>query len=258
MAEHRRTNGNGKHVWRAIIIAVLAVISLAAFISRRKGEVPVRADRVTKQDLVTSISTNGKVEPIDNFEAHAPLATTVKKIYVREGEKVRAGDLLMQLDDAEVRAQAARALAQTKAAEADQNAVQSGGTQEEVLTTRSDLVKAQSDRDAAQKSYDALQQLVKTGAASPAEVRDAAAKLTSAEAQLRLVQQRQHDRYSRPEVNRVEAQADQARASYAAAQDQLRHTEIRAPFDGTVYSVPIKQGEYVQQGELLIELANLT
>src|SRR5436305_14047998 len=108
MAELTRQSGNGKHVWRGIIIAILAVIVLAAFISSRKGEVAVRVDRVTKQDLVTSISTNGKVEPIQNFEAHGPAPTTVKKIYVREGEKVHAGELLMQLDDADVRAQAAR------------------------------------------------------------------------------------------------------------------------------------------------------
>jgi HlyD family secretion protein len=257
MAEQTRTNGNGRHVWRFVFIAVVAVIVLAAFISSRKGEVPVRVDRAVKQDLVTSISTNGKVEPIRNFEPHSPAPTTVKAIYVREGEKVRAGQLLMQLDDADVRAQAARAVAQVRAAEADQHAVQSGGTQEEVLNTRSDLVKAQADRDAAQKNYEALQQLAKTGAAAPSEVREAANRLSILDAQLKLLQQKQQDRYSRPEVNKVEAQAAQARASLAAAEDQLKHSEIRAPFDGTVYSIPIKQGEYVQQGELLIQMANL-
>ena len=125
MAERtRQNNGNGKHVWRGIVIAILAVIVLAAFISSRKGEVPVRVDHVTKQDLITTISTNGKVEPMENFEAHAPAPTTVRKIYVREGQRVRQGELLMQLDDADARAQAARALAQTKAAEADQHAGQ--------------------------------------------------------------------------------------------------------------------------------------
>lgn len=258
MAENTKPgNGNGKHVWRGIIIAILAVIVLAAFISSRRGEVPVRVDHVTKQDLVTTISTNGKVEPIDNFEAHAPAPTTVRKIYVREGQRVRQGDLLMQLDDADARAQAARALAQVKSAEADQHAIQTGGTQEEVLNTRSELVKAQAERDAAQKNYDALQKLAQTGAAAPSEVREAANRLTAAQAQLKVLQDKQQDRYSRPEVNRVEAQADQARASYSAAQDQLRHSEIRAPLEGTVYSVPIKQGEYVQQGELLLQLANL-
>ena len=113
MAERtRQNNGNGKHVWRGIVIAILAVIVLAAFISSRKGEVPVRVDHVTKQDLITTISTNGKVEPMENFEAHAPAPTTVRKIYVREGQRVRQGELLMQLDDADARAQAARALAQ--------------------------------------------------------------------------------------------------------------------------------------------------
>ena len=258
MAEQNKApNGNGKHVWRASLIVVAAIIVLAAFISSRRGSVPVRADQVTRQDLVTSISTNGKVEPISNFEPRSPIQTTVRKIYVHEGELVHAGQMLMQLDDADVRAQAAKALASVKAAEADQHAVQSGGTQEEVISTQSDLVKAQAERDGAQKNYDALQQLAKTGAASPSEVREAANRLANADAQLKLIQQKQHERYSGPEVNKVEAEAEQARATYAAAQDQLKHTEIRAPFDGTVYSIPIKQGEYVQQSELLLQEADL-
>ncbi|SRR5579884_105012 len=256
MAE-RTKNGNGRHVWRFVIIAIVAVIVLAAFISSRSGSVPVRADRVTRQDLVTSISTNGKVEPLQLFEPHSPIPTTVKKIYVHEGQQVKVGELLMQLEDSDVRAQVARAQAQLKGAEADQHAVQTGGTQEEVLTTRSDLVKAQADRDAAQKNYEALQQLAKTGAAAPSEVRDAQSRLAAAEATLKLLQQKQQDRYSPPEVNKVQAEAAQARATLAAAEDQLKHTEIRAPFAGTVYSIPIKQGEYVQQGELLLQLANL-
>lgn len=257
MAERTKTNGNRRHVWRFAIIAVVAVIVLAAFISSRSGTVPVRYDRVTRQDLVTSISTNGKVEPIQDFDPHSPIPTTVKKIYVREGQQVKAGEMLMQLEDSDVRAQVARAQAQLKGAEADQHAIQSGGTQEEVLTTRSDLVKAQADRDAAQKNYDALQQLAKTGAAAPSEVREAANRLATADATLKLLQQKQQDRYSRPEVNKIHAEGAQARATLAAAEDQLKHTEIRAPFDGTVYSIPIKQGEYVQQGELLLQLANL-
>ncbi|HEU5234991.1 MAG TPA: efflux RND transporter periplasmic adaptor subunit [Terriglobales bacterium] len=253
----RTKNGNGRHVWRFVIVAIVAVIVLAAFISSRKSSVPVRSDRVTRQDLVTSISTNGKVEPLQIFEPHSPIPTTVKKIYVREGQQVKAGEMLMQLEDSDVRAQVARAQAQLKGAEADQHAIQTGGTQEEVLTTRSDLVKAQADRDAAQKNYDALQLLAKTGSAAPSEVREAASRLATADATLKLLQQKQQDRYSRPEVNKIQAEGAQARATLAAAEDQLKHTEIRAPFNGTVYSIPIKQGEYVQQGELLLQLANL-
>jgi HlyD family secretion protein len=260
MAENNRAatrSRNGRHIWRAIILAVIAVLVLAAFMSRRKGEVPVRADRVLRQDLINSISTNGKVEPIDNFEAHAPAPTTVRNIFVHEGQHVRAGELLMRLDDADARAQAAKATASLRAAQANQHAIQSGGTQEEVITTQADVVKARTDRDAAQKNYDVLQRLQKTGAAAPAELREAASRLAAADAQLKLLEQKQQQRYSGPEVARVQAEADEAQASLSAAQNLLQHSEVRAPFEGTVYIIPVRQGEYVQQGELLLQEANL-
>ena len=94
-----------------------------------------------------------------NFEAHAPIATTVKRLLVKEGDHVRKGQLLLQLDDADIRTQAARAQAQVKTAQADQSALTTGGTQEEVLTLNAQLVKARSARDAAQRNLDALRRL---------------------------------------------------------------------------------------------------
>ena len=93
------------------------------------------------------ISTNGKVEPIQNFEAHSPVATTVKHLLVKEGDHVRKGQLLLQLDDADLRSQAARAQAQMKAAQADQADLTTGGTREELLTLDSQLIKARSARE---------------------------------------------------------------------------------------------------------------
>ena len=80
------------------------------------------------------------------------MPTTVKKIYVQQGDWVKPGQMLLRLDDADARLQAAKAEAQLKGAEADLTAVQGGGTQEELLTTRNALVKAQADRDAAERN----------------------------------------------------------------------------------------------------------
>jgi HlyD family secretion protein len=102
-----------------------------------------------------------------------------------------------------------------------------------------------------------LQRLQKTGAAAPAELREAASRLAAADAQLKLLEQKQQQRYSGPEVARVQAEADEAQASLSAAQNLLQHSEVRAPFEGTVYIIPVRQGEYVQQGELLLQEANL-
>jgi HlyD family secretion protein len=181
----------------------------------------------------------------------------VKNVLVAEGDHVKAGQLLVQLDDADGRAQAARALAQLRSAEASLHAIKAGGTQEEVLTTRSDLIKAQAERDDAQRNLQAVQRLRQNGAASPAEVEAAENRVKKAEADTQLLQAKLNGRFSSPEVAKVEASAAEARAAYAAAEELLRHSNVTAPFAGTVYQVPVKRGSYVNGGELLVQVANL-
>jgi HlyD family secretion protein len=218
----------------------------------------VRATNVQRGPIRSLVSTNGKIEPVQNFEAHAPISTTVKRLLVREGDHVRKGQLLLQLDDADIRTQAARAQALVKAAQADQSALKSGGTQEEVLTLNAQLVKARSARDLAQHNVDALHRLQQDGAASPGEVRQAEDALQRAQADVNLLEQKQKDRYSQPETARIEAQGAEAQAAYDAAEEALLKSSVRAPFDGIVYSLPVKQGAFVQAGELLLQDADLS
>ena len=218
----------------------------------------VRTTTLERGPIRSLISTNGKVEPIQNFEAHSPVASTVKRLLVREGDHVRKGQLLLQLDDADLRSQAARAQAQIKAAQADQADITTGGTREEVLTLDSQLLKARNVRDYDQRNLDALRRLQQQGAASAGEVKQAEDQVQRAEVDLTLLQQKQKDRYSQPEMAKVQAQSAEAQASYDAAEDALRKSSVRAPFDGIVYSLPVKQGSYVQTGELLLQLGDLS
>lgn len=218
----------------------------------------VRAARVERGPIRSLVSTNGKIEPIQNFEAHAPISTTVKRLSVKEGDHVHKGQLLLELDDADIRTQAARAQAQVKRAQADQSALTTGGTQEEVLTLNSQLVKARNARDADQRNLDALRRLQQESAASPGEVRQAEDTLQRAQADVTLLEEKQKERYSKPETARIEAQSAEAQAAYEAAEDALLKSSVRAPFDGVVYSVPVKQGAFVQAGELLLQEADLS
>jgi HlyD family secretion protein len=220
----------------------------------------VRAVTVERGPIRSVVSTNGKIEPIQNqnFEAHAPISTTVKQLLVKEGDRVRKGQLLLQLDDADIRTQAARAQAQVKTAQAEQAVLKAEGTKEEVLTLQAQLIKARDARDAAQHNLDAQRRLQKEGATSPAEVRQAEDALRAAQADLTLIEQKQKDRYSKSEAARIEAQAAEAQAAYDAAEDALRKSSVRAPFDGIVYSLPVKQGAFVQAGDLLLQEADLS
>src|SRR5215469_16155402 len=164
--ERGRTGLSGRLSWIILFGLILAVILLAAFISLRRARVAIRVGRADMGTITASISTNGKIEPITNFEAHAPAATTVARVGVQQGDWVKAGQLLVQLQDADAKAQAARAEAQLRGAQSDLSAVTHGGTQEELLTNRNALTKAQADRDAAARTLAATQRLQQSGAAS--------------------------------------------------------------------------------------------
>jgi HlyD family secretion protein len=234
-----------------------AIILLASF-RLHDDPVPVLSATVTRSTIRSVVSTNGKVEPLQSFEAHAPIGTTVKKLLVKEGDHIRKGQLLVQLDDAEARSQAARALAQMRTSEADISAIRRGGNREETLTLDSDLAKASTARASAQRNVEALHRLQQSGAASPGEVRAAEDQLARSDADFKLLQQKQKDRYSEPEIARVEAQKEVAQSAFAAAQDILSQLNIRAPFDGVLYALPVRQGNYVNPGDLILQEADLS
>ncbi len=135
--------------------------------------------------------------------------------------------------------------------------MKAGGTQEEVITLNSQLIKAGNASQTAQHNLDALRRLQQQGAASSGEVRQAEDTLQRAQADLTLLEQKQKDRYSQPEIARIEAQSTEAQAAYASAEDALQKSTVRAPFDGIVYSVPVKEGAFVQGGELMLQEADL-
>jgi len=238
--------------------AVAAIILLLTIISARGDKMSVRSDVARHEDIVNTIVTNGKIEPDEDFQAHAPLATTVNKIYVHEGDVVKKGQLLVRLDDANARATAAKALAQLRAAEADLNSVGAGGTHEEVLNNQAALVKAHADEDSAKRNLDSMRRLKESGAASDAEVQNAENTFKQAQANAQVLEQKlKGGRYSRQEVERVKAQAGEASATYEAAQDLLNNSNIKAPRDGMVYALPVRESAYVNAGDLIVGVADL-
>jgi HlyD family secretion protein len=236
-------------MWLASILVLLLLLLYGVF---RRTPLKVRAITVQRGPIRSVISTNGKVEPVHNFEAYAPISTTVKSILVKEGDRVHKGQLLLQLDDGDIRTQAARAQAQLKTAQAYLSAPQA-----EVQTISNQLAKARIARDTAQRNLEALRRLEQQGAASPGEVQKAEETLKGAQADVTLYEQKQKDRYSEPEQARTQAQIADAQAAYNAAQDALGKSSVRAPFDGIVYSIPVKSGTFVQAGQLLLQAADL-
>ena len=153
-------------------VVVLAIMILAFVIARSstREAVEIHAAAVTRQSLISSVSTNGKVEPIGEFQAYAPAAGIVAKVYVDVLQKVKVGDLLLKMDDSDAVAKLAAANATLSTAEATLHDMEQGGSQEERISLTGDLTRAQLQQQQAAKDLDALKQLEQKGAASASEV----------------------------------------------------------------------------------------
>jgi HlyD family secretion protein len=238
-----------------------AVVLVAVFFTARsllRDRLPVRAAQAVREVLLSTVSTNGKVEPEVNYQFPSPLATTVKAVYVQAGDKVPAGKLMIVLDDAQARAQVAAAENGVKTAQASLDAATHNGTQQEQLAAAADIAREKLDRDQAQHNLDALMKLVSTGAASQGEVAAARQQLDSANASLSASEESAHNRYSAAEVARAQAGLAEAQANLAAAQQVEARTSMRAPVTGTVYSLDAAPTEYAEAGKLLLQMADLT
>ena len=238
-------------------VAVIAVLAIMFVRSYTREVVAVRVAPVTHQNLLSTVSTNGKVEPIEEFQAHAPAPGVVEQILVDVGKKVKPGELLIKMDDSDALSRMATANASLKSAEATNADLKQGGTQEERLTMATDLNRAQLQQQQAEKDLAALQLLQQKGAASAGEIESSRQRLEAANSTLKSVQQRSTERYSKTDQSRSAAQLAEAHASLASARSSYAGANIRSPIAGTVYSIPVSQYDFVPAGDDLLDVADL-
>jgi len=243
--------------WAWLGAAIILVLVFMSVRSLTRTRLEVRAAQATHQELSSTISTNGRVEPVNNYPIPSPIATTVKAVYVQPGDQVPAGKLLMALDDVQARARLATAQAGVKSAQAALEAATHNGTREQQQASAAEITRSRMDRDQAQKDLDALTKLNATGAASASEVAAARQRLASANASLEAAQVSSQGRYSPAEIDRAKSALDDAEANLVAAQQVEDQTQVRAPAAGTVYSIEVMPNDFVEQGKLLLQLADL-
>jgi HlyD family secretion protein len=182
----------------------------------------------------------------------------VKAVYAQPGDQVPAGKLLLELDDTQARARLATAESGVKAAQAALDAATNNGTLEQRQGAAADVARNKLERDQARHDLDALTKLSSTGAASASEVAAARQRLDTAEANLNASEQSVRSRYSPAELAREHATLADAEANLTAARAVMAQTSVRAPVAGTVYSMNAGHKEFVEQGALLLQMADLT
>jgi HlyD family secretion protein len=252
-----QTETSQSRAWLWILLAAIVAVVTLAVVRMTRSEVVVRTSRASHQDLVDSISTNGKVEPVQDFQAHAPNPGVISRLFVHLGDRVKPGQELIRMDASDATSRLASAQANLQASNAQLQNMQHGGTQDERLGQQADLSAAETELQQATSSLQSLQRLQAQGAASANEIAAAQLRLNNANARVNQIKTRQTGRYASLDLSAQRAQVAQARAAVLAARSSYANVDVRAPFGGTVYALPVAQYDFVQNGEALLNIADL-
>jgi HlyD family secretion protein len=249
-----------------LLLAGVLAYALVEF-SGRKPVPKISAVTPMRENLVASITSNGKVEPISPFVMRAQLDTLVKKVLVHEGQAVKKGQVLLELDVKDAAARLAEAKAKLLKAEDDLRAAKAGGRIDEAAKVTGDLAKAQAERDRYQKNNEVLQRLVAQQAATQEELAANDLSLIKAQAEVTRLSavKQEFERGVKLDAGQTVLRVQQSQDEVAVLDEKVRQGRITAPADGTLYalgrsaaeSTPLKAGDYVKVGDLLAEMADL-
>ena len=222
-------------------LVVLAAIVGFTVAQSRRGVVTVQTGKVVREDLTSVVTASGEIKPKVYVNIGALLQAQITHLYVKEGDHVKRGQLLVTLDNVQYAAAVAANDAMLNASRMDADAAKAA-----VNTAIADQRQAQAEFERATLDYNRNEALYQAQLIAKADYDTKKAAYDTAVAQL----------------NQAKAKLAQARASYDSAQghigqtaatlrqvsDVLSKTEYRAPFDGVVTNLPVREGETVVPG----------
>jgi len=255
------SGNSGKSTTLVLILLSLGVLVL--LLAAREGRdrpISIATTHAVRQNLISWITTNGKVEPVEPRIIQAPLTTFIEAVAVKEGQRVDRGQLLMTLDAKDLKTELAHMREQLVAAENERKIAVTGGSPEEIAQLYSDLVKTNAEIDRLRSERDSLERLYAKQAATRQEIEQTKTALAKAEADKRLIEEKRRAilERSKPEAERATLRIEEARNSIQSLEDKLKSARVTAPAGGTAYSLPARAGTYAHTGDLLAELADLT
>src|SRR6266568_4862113 len=232
-----------------IAVAILSAVGYGMFV-RNRGVVTVQTGRAIRQDLTQTVSANGEIKPKKYVNVSSNMMGRIVRLPVKEGDRVREGSLLVQLEsiqsEADVRsaeATVASAKAEITPSEADLARAKQNFSRAEQMTREGLIAKEQYDR--AKADFDI----------SSAQLNAAKARLAQAEAQ---------EAQALTQRDSTALRIAQQRAALTRARDQFSKTTIRSTLDGIITNLPVNEGEIAivgiqnQPGTTLMTIADMS
>ncbi len=224
---------NIKKRWMGLT-AVLLLCMTAAGCGSSGGAVNVTTAKVKTDSALSETAYTGTVKARSMQEITADVSGKVASVEVKEGQNVRAGDVLFRLDETEYELQAKQAEAVLSAAQVALSSARSSQSADAAV------IPARTASADAHANYDRMKQLYDAGGISEADFEAARSKMETADAQLAAAQISQNSA-----SDNAAAQVESARAAYELAAQRLADCTVKAPIDGQVSQIKIESGSVV-------------
>jgi HlyD family secretion protein len=249
-----------RRVWLLLGGAALVAILCLYYLNSRRPVPQVTLAHLTRGNLNSWITSNGKVEPVDPHALRAKFDGFVTAVPAVEGHTVRAGEPLVTMDDSDLRAQVDQQRAQLAAEEDQLKAAQTGGDQKELAELVNEIQVAKASHELLLRQHEVLVKLVGEKAATQAELEKNEADLVRAKAQVdELEKSKEHfDLTNQQDLSRLALVVEHSQAEIKNLQEKIDSARVAAPVNGTLYSLPVHRGDFVHTGDLLGEVADLS
>jgi HlyD family secretion protein len=232
--------------WKKIAIGVGIAVGLAIIVGftvsqSGKNVVTVQTGKVQRQDLSAVVSASGEIRPKTYVNIGANAFGKITHLLVKEGDHVRKGQLLAQLENVQSSADVNANQASLQAAETDALAANAG-----LKTSQADLLRAQADYDRNKLDWERAQNLFKDGLISKSDFdsrRNAWATADSG-----LVQAQARVAQAKAQTDSADKHVNQNRATLTRFADVLQKATYTAPYDGVITNLPVREGETVVMG----------
>jgi HlyD family secretion protein len=244
-----------KRSWLLLLIPVLLLLWWG--LDSRESTAEIHFAAVRRLTIQSTVSTNGKVEPVEWAAARAETGGVVKSVEVQRGQTVEAGQTLVRLDTTSAQSDLAAALAREQEARAEVTTLGQGGKAATLANLTDSIRTAQTAVQVAQRNYEAFQRLQAQQAATKLQLQEAKDALDRAKLQLSSLQHQRTTQVTASDRVVAEAKLRDAEAALALAQHRVALADIKSPIAGTVYQFDLKVGAYMQPGNLIALIGKL-
>lgn len=244
--------------WVWLLLVFLGIfVGLLLYRSSQRSVLEVRAARVERQDIHSGVVTNGRAEPTVRQDVRAEVDGEIVRVEIQEGDSVRKGQKLLEINPTRSRSELEQARADLAEAENQLRLMRQGGTAIEIQELQAQRKTAQREREEAAREVAQNERLAEKGAIPRLELERSRQRLAQAETNLSVIGQKLSQRYGLEEIAQAEAKVEAARAAVRLAELRLQSTAVTAPLEGSVYSLPVRVGDYVRSSDLLARVGSL-